>query len=198
MSRRRSRRGSWASRFSALLLLAIVTVVVWQVWRVVAEDRRERAAWDRVGTCDPVGDTNAVECRGVRLVPLVLSPKIAACRSESTCVVQVNAEALPAFTAALAEVVEADLGATITQFQTVNRRRCRDGTSGAWVPGCVSKHSYGIAVDFRPFADNARWSSVVRNEPAIADVIAIFRSHGFRWGGTFAAFDPQHFEWLPR
>jgi hypothetical protein len=114
------------------------------------------------------------------------------------CEAKVNAEAVPAFTAALQEVVAEGLSAHITQFGTVNRRRCKDALTGQYIPNCISKHSYGIAVDTRTFADNAKWDAVVSREPQVLKVIKIFQDNGFRWGGTFGSnFDPQHLEWEP-
>lgn len=182
---------------SGVLLAAILAVLLWQGWQVYAENQRERAAWRRVGSCEPVGATETVTCTGVHLVDLVLPPEIGSCRDAGICTVKVNREALQAFRAALREVVAQELGEFIPQFQTVNKRRCRDALSGSWIPNCVSKHSYGIAVDFRPFEDNANWEAVVDRDPGIADVVAIFRKAGFRWGGTFDNFDPQHLEWIP-
>jgi hypothetical protein len=113
-------------------------------------------------------------------------------------VAKVNAQAVPAFTAALNEVVAAGLSAHITQFGTVNRRRCKDATTAAYIPNCISKHSYGIAVDIRNFADNANWDALVAREPEVLAVVKIFQQHGFIWGGTFGSnFDPQHLEWEP-
>jgi D-alanyl-D-alanine carboxypeptidase len=184
---------------SALLLATILAVLMWQAWRVFEENHREQAAWKRVGSCLAVGPGDAVECTGVTLVKISLPTEIAACGVGGHCEVDINREALPAFQSALAEVVESDLGRFVSQFQTVNRRRCKDAITADWIPDCVSKHSYGIAVDFRPFTDNANWERVTDREPGIVDVVTIFRNHGFRWGGTFSSnYDPQHLEWIPR
>jgi hypothetical protein len=199
VARRRQQGNPLAVGLSALLLAAILGVLLWQGWRVFDENRRERAAWKRVGTCSAVGTSDTVECTGVMLVALSLPKAIAACGVGDLCEVEVNREALPAFQSALAEVVNSDLGAFVPQFQTVNRRRCKDAITADWIPDCISKHSYGIAVDFRPFSDNANWAQITDTEPGIADVVAIFRRHGFRWGGTFSNnYDPQHLEWIPR
>ena len=167
-------------------------------WHRLAADRRSAAAWRRVGHCSAVGDSTVVTCVGVHLVVITLPPETASCAVLSICSVKVNREARPAFEGALRESVAAGLGGAIPQFQTVNRRRCRDATSGGWIPDCVSKHSYGIAVDFRPVDDNRHWESVTDKDPRIMEVVTIFRRYGFRWGGTFASnFDPQHLEWKP-
>ena len=98
----------------------------------------------------------------------------------------------------MAEVATQGLGKFVTQFNTLNRRRCKDARTAAWKPNCISKHSYGIAVDIRPFDDNKNWNAVVKRDPGVAEVVQIFRNNGFRWGGTFANYDPQHLEWLPQ
>ncbi len=114
------------------------------------------------------------------------------------CVANINTEALPAFTAALGELVARGLSAHITKFGTVNKRRCKDAITGGYIPNCISKHSYGIAVDIRNFTDNGNWEAVVDAEPGLLEVIEVFERNGFKWGGTFRSnFDPQHFEWEP-
>jgi D-alanyl-D-alanine carboxypeptidase len=139
-----------------------------------------------------------VTCTGVTLTAISLPPSLAVCRSLNPCVANINIEALPAFTAAIGEVVTTGLSAHITQFGTVNKRRCKDARTGGYIPNCISKHSYGIAVDTRSFADNANWDSVVEREPGVLEVVKIFERNGFIWGGTFRSnFDPQHFEWEP-
>jgi D-alanyl-D-alanine carboxypeptidase len=98
----------------------------------------------------------------------------------------------------VARIDQAGLGRFVTEFQTVNRRRCKNARTGGYIAGCVSKHSYGIAADIRPFDDNSRWKQVVAEEPGVQEVIDIFRDEGFRWGMTFAGNpDPQHVEWSP-
>jgi hypothetical protein len=190
---------------TALLVVAAVAAVFVVGFRQVREARRIDAAWKRVGTCAAVSASSPeVRCTGVDLVELALPSSFPACREiqplkAGRCVVEVNREALSAFAAAVAEVEAAGLDRHIQTFGTVNRRRCRDARTGSYIPGCISKHSYGIAVDFRPFADNSRWDAVVRLEPGVSEIVEIFRSHGFRWGMEFGSNpDPQHLEWRPR
>ena len=186
---------------SGLLLGAVLVVLAVLTWQAVAEQRRHDAAWRRVGSCALIPDTERVSCQGVSLVTLRLPSQIAACGGESggVCSVKVNREALPAFQSAVAEIVASDLGQHVSQFQTVNRRPCRDSVSARVIPGCISKHSYGIAADFRPFEDNANWAQVQDAEPGLVEVVAIFQRHGFKWGGNFDSnFDPQHVEWVPK
>jgi hypothetical protein len=179
--------------------MLIATVVLY-----VQPERERRAAWRRIGSCREVNDTSpAVTCSGVRLVSLRLPSSFAACpriraKTGGVCEVPVNAEAHPHFAAVVDRIEREGLGRHVTEFQTVNRRRCKSATTGAYLRGCVSKHSYGIAADLRPFDDNTRWKQVVAGEPGVQRVIDIFRNEGFRWGMTFAGNpDPQHVEWAP-
>jgi hypothetical protein len=206
--RRRSRRQhhlrSHRQR-QGLVLVLLITAIGAVVQGPIRRELRIREAWQRIGTCTAVApDSPQVVCDGVTLVPLTLPLSFPACDEikplrGGECVVDVNQEALPDFRAAVAEVDSSGLGKHVLSFGTVNRRRCRNARSGKYVEGCVSKHSYGIAVDFRPFADNARWDVVVRNEPGVSEIVSIFQRYGFRWGMEFSSNpDPQHLEWHPR
>ena len=186
------------------LLVLLVGATTWFGFQEWNAQRREAAAWRRVGSCAAADSTSpTVTCVGVTLVDLTLPRRFAACAEIlnrlPTCTVSVNAEALNSFQAAIAEIDTAGLGRHVTEFQTVNRRRCKSASTGSYIAGCISKHSYGIAVDIRPFADNVRWNSVVAEEPGLTEIVAIFKRHGFRWGMEFAGNpDPQHFEWIPQ
>ena len=90
------------------MTLVVMGIATWQAF---AEQRREDAAWKRVGTCDLIPNTEQVSCDGVSLVELQLPSKIAACGGEpgGVCSVKVNQQALPAFQSAIAEIVTNDL-----------------------------------------------------------------------------------------
>jgi hypothetical protein len=169
----------------------------------VQPERERRAARKRIGRCEAVSATSpTVTCSGVQLVSLQLPRSFAACprivRKTGTCAVPVNAEAYPHFQAAVIRIEQEGLGRHVTEFQTVNRRRCKNARTGAFIAGCISQHSYGTAADLRPFDDNSRWEQVVANEPGVQRVIDIFRDEGFRWGMSFSSNpDPQHVEWVP-
>jgi hypothetical protein len=181
-----------------LLIFALVWLLVTSGLHRYQTQLRRAEAWRKVGSCETVGNSPVVSCTGVTLTTLALPPSLAVCVAIDPCEVDVNVEAVPAFTAALNEVVAAGLSAHITQFGTVNRRRCKDARTAAFIPNCISKHSYGIAVDTRNFNDNANWDAVVAREPEVLEVVKIFRRNGFKWGGTFGSnFDPQHLEWEP-
>ncbi len=195
--RRRETRTT-AILVSGVLLATVLAVLAWTAWQVFDERRREAAAWRRVGRCAPVGESDTVRCSGVHLAFLTLPRGIGACVGSRPCRVRVNVEAAQAFQGALRAVDAAELGGAVTEFQTVNRRRCRDARTGAWIAGCVSKHSHGIAVDFRSVDDNRHWDSVTDRDSRIMEVVSIFQRYGFRWGGNFSSnFDPQHLEWVP-
>jgi D-alanyl-D-alanine carboxypeptidase len=181
-----------------LFILALLVLLVATGLGEYRAQQRRAEAWRKVGSCEAVGDSPVVTCTGVTLTTITLPSSLAVCASLNPCEINVNAEAVPAFTSALAEVVAAGLSAHITQFGTVNRRRCKDARTAAYIPNCISKHSYGIAVDTRNFTDNANWEAVVAREPGVLKVVKIFKRNGFKWGGSFGSnFDPQHLEWEP-
>ena len=54
----------------------------------------------------------------------------------------------------------------------------------------LSRHSWGISVDFNPSTN--RYGEV----PAMSvEIVEIFRRWGFSWGGTWTVPDGMHFEW---
>jgi D-alanyl-D-alanine carboxypeptidase len=57
--------------------------------------------------------------------------------------------------------------------------------------GSLSRHAYGIAFDMNPS------SNPFGGTPTLdARLVAIFRAHGFAWGGTWTRPDGMHVEWL--
>lgn len=67
--------------------------------------------------------------------------------------------------------------------------------------GNMSHHSYGVAVDVNPTANPATYwgyspdvTSAYYNNPQVVD---IWKSHGFYWGGDWAGYfyDPMHFSY---
>jgi hypothetical protein len=186
-------------------MLMLGALVVFVAWPAYQKERRIRAAWERVGSCEATSASSpTVTCTGVELVQLTLPNSFAACAeirrlNDGRCFVPVNAEAAPDFQRAVARIDALGLGSHVTSFGTVNRRRCKDARTGSYIKGCISKHSYGIAADVRNFADNANWDEVVRREPGVQQMIEVFRAEGFRWGMSFSNNpDPQHVEWQPR
>lgn len=74
----------------------------------------------------------------------------------------------------------------------------RDMASGT---GCVSYHSFGVAVDINS-ADNPavyQSGSVNKSSPYYinSQVVAVFKKYGFYWGGNWSSkyYDPMHFSY---
>ena len=67
-----------------------------------------------------------------------------------------------------------------------NAREIRGGDKG----GSISRHSWGIALDVNPSA-NPYGGQISMD----SDVVDIFRSLGFAWGGGWTFPDGGHFEW---
>lgn len=57
--------------------------------------------------------------------------------------------------------------------------------------GSVSRHTWAMAIDMNVLTNGQ--GSVPRMN---CDVVRIFRSHGFAWGGNFLVPDGMHFEWV--
>ena len=94
--------------------------------------------------------------------------------------------------AALAEVQRAGLAGRIDLADT---RRA----GGCWVPrlirgpsgGSLSRHSLGVAFDMNPSTNPFGGTPSLDRR-----VVAIFRDHGFAWGGTWPRPDGMHVEWI--
>jgi hypothetical protein len=130
-----------------------------------------------------------VTCTGVRLVDLSLPASFAVPSSQRK--VKVNAEALEAFRQVVVAIDRAGLGPRIKQFQTVNRRQCKSARTGKFIPGCISPHSWGVAVDINPGTLNA-----TKDGQPLADVRKIFLARRFIWCNTFKGnVDPPHFQY---
>lgn len=99
---------------------------------------------------------------------------------------------LPYLEHALDEAIDAGLGSVIdpVDFQLAggcyNARLIRGGDKG----GAISRHSWGIAVDFNPSTN--RYGGAVVMDPRLAE---IFHKWGFAWGGGWVYPDGGHFEW---
>ncbi|PKL13884.1 MAG: hypothetical protein CVV50_03000 [Spirochaetae bacterium HGW-Spirochaetae-6] len=82
----------------------------------------------------------------------------------------------------------------VTELQTYNYRRI----AGL---GLLSAHSFGIAIDLSPSLGHYwRWDKNWR-EKILPDypreIIQIFETHGFIWGGRWEHYDTMHFEYRP-
>jgi D-alanyl-D-alanine carboxypeptidase len=200
---RRSRQGRNRG-LSTLVFIGFIAVLVWAMVAPGRAELRRRQEWKRIGSCKAVSAASpTVSCSGVKLVQLELPRSFAACtaikaNNNGVCTVPVNARVYQRFADAVHQIDDEGLGRYVKTFGTVNRRRCKDAISGTFIRGCISKHSYGIAADVRPFEDNARWSAVINSQPQVQRMINIFIAHGFKWGQNFRSNpDPQHVEWTP-
>ena len=101
---------------------------------------------------------------------------------------------LPAIEGALAELEATGLAAEIdpVDFQLAggcyNARLARGGDLDRGF--ALSRHSWGIAVDFNPSANG------FGSEPSLSeDFGRVMRNWGFAWGAGWRVPDPMHFEW---
>jgi hypothetical protein len=93
--------------------------------------------------------------------------------------------------AALADVAAAGLGWAIE----VNNANAYGGCYNprySRTSGFLSRHTYGMALDTNTVSN----CGGCRPPPMNCDVVRIFRSHGFAWGGNFRQPDGMHFEWV--
>jgi hypothetical protein len=58
-------------------------------------------------------------------------------------------------------------------------------------------HGWGAAIDINPNATSYWMWGHQRRLSVAPEVIAIFESHGFIWGGKWAHYDTMHFEYRP-
>ena len=99
---------------------------------------------------------------------------------------------VPYIRAALAEVESSGLAAELDRadFQTAGGCFNPRFNRGADPGYALSRHSWGIAVDFNPTTNQ------YGDDPTIsAEVVDIFKRWGFSWGGAWSVPDGMHFEW---
>jgi hypothetical protein len=100
-----------------------------------------------------------------------------------------------AATAALTEIERQGLGALINTRDTFRNGGCwgprEQRSSFGTIGRTLSRHSWGAAVDINPTANP--YGAYPTIDPRI---IAIFRQHGFMWGGDFPTPDGMHFEYI--
>lgn len=100
---------------------------------------------------------------------------------------------VPYLRAALSEVERSGLAGELdrTDFQTAGGCYNPRFNRGADPGYSLSRHSWGIAVDFNPS------SNPYGSEPTLSpDVVEIFKRWGFSWGGGWSVPDGMHFEWF--
>jgi len=93
--------------------------------------------------------------------------------------------AVPAFLAVFSDLKGAGLIERATQYAGI----CAHRDIRAH-PGFTSMHAWGIAIDLN--SEENPLGRPSRQDPA---VVAIFKQHGFTWGGDFKSrLDPMHFQ----
>ncbi|HEX3828256.1 MAG TPA: M15 family metallopeptidase [Sporichthyaceae bacterium] len=126
---------------------------------------------------------------------LTLDPSWAAAhlRTESVPIlgrVTCNSAMLPALRSALADVVAQSLSSMINpnDYGGCFAARLVAGPT----TGDISHHAFGSAIDLN-VATNPE-GTAGHQDPRL---VAIFKAHGFAWGGDFLSPDPMHFELDP-
>jgi hypothetical protein len=100
---------------------------------------------------------------------------------------------VPYVRAALGEIERAGLASELDRadFQLAGGCYNPRFNRGADPGYSLSRHSWGIAVDFNPT------TNPYGGEPTLPlKVVDIFRRWGFSWGGTWTVPDGMHFEWF--
>jgi D-alanyl-D-alanine carboxypeptidase len=105
--------------------------------------------------------------------------------------IKFHRKAAPHLQAAIAEISRKGLIGKIRSFD------------GAWVPrtirgsgGTYSAHAFGIALDI-----NSKWNSLGKppllpdQDGSTVELVPIFESHGFYWGGRFRMPEGGHFQY---
>lgn len=96
--------------------------------------------------------------------------------------------------AAFAEIESAGLRDRLISIAgSFNARLIRRRDGG--VTRTPSNHSFGTAFDINSeFNPQGARPLAVGRRGSVRELVPIFERHGFRWGGTFATPDGQHFE----
>lgn len=90
---------------------------------------------------------------------------------------------IPFFQSVYRAIVHADLSAKLHSFDGCYNLRYTRGAKN------LSMHSWGIAVDH-----NAKTNPLGADGDMDSEVVELFESEGFYWGGNFKRKDPMHFE----
>lgn len=106
-------------------------------------------------------------------------------------VVTCNRAVLADLTAAMQEVTDRGLGATVHTADFQYEGGCWNPTVVPLSGGSVSRHAWGIAVDINVDANDL--GSAPRQDPRL---VRIMRRHGFMWGADFLRPDGMHFEYV--
>lgn len=96
------------------------------------------------------------------------------------------------FQSVFQEIVDQKLGPLLETFDGCWNVRKITGSSS----GNLSLHSWGIAIDLNADSGNSFGDSTPSMDKRI---VAIFKKHGFFWGGDYTGNkDGMHFEWFDR
>ncbi len=102
-----------------------------------------------------------------------------------------NKAVMPALRAAMKEITDRGLGATIDTADFQYEGGCWNPSVVPLSGGSMSRHSWGIAVDINVAANDL--GGTPHQDPRL---VAIMAKHGFAWGGEFTRPDGMHFEYV--
>lgn len=105
--------------------------------------------------------------------------------------VKCNRAVVGALKAAMKEITDRGLGATINTADFQYQGGCWNPSVVPLSGGSMSRHSWGIAIDFNIAANDL--GAAPRQDPRL---VAIMRKYGFAWGGDFLRPDGMHFEYV--
>jgi hypothetical protein len=97
-----------------------------------------------------------------------------------------------------------DLEGAFAEMQRQNLADRIISFSGSWVPRHInwnpanplSSHSWGVALDInKAWNERGRVPAAVGSKGSVRELVAIFESFGFYWGGKFKTPDGMHFEY---
>lgn len=130
------------------------------------------------------GDPHAVDFERKNIVPCPL-PYPLVYGSAMVHATRCHRLLVPVFQAVFSDILSADLSEKATHYSGIYEQRPIRG-----FPKFVSTHSWGIAIDL-----NAEENALGGTSHQSPEVIAIFKQHGFAWGGEFKSrHDPMHFQ----
>ena len=102
---------------------------------------------------------------------------------------------VPYLQAALSEIAAAGLAGAIDTANTNRYGGCYGPrevrSAGGTTGGNLSRHTWAMALD-----TNTATNPLGGRPTMDCRVVAIFRRHGFAWGGNFLTPDGMHFEWV--
>jgi hypothetical protein len=136
------------------------------------------------------------DCRADQVAPRLVRVPWAASRGGGEVLATTVNGVAERLTAVSAELEKLPPRFTKFVVPTTGAYNCRDiaGT------GRLSMHSYGAAIDVNiVYGDYWRWRKgpVIWTNRIPYEIVQIFESHGFIWGGKWHHYDTLHFEYRP-